>query len=330
MQTRAVCALMIAVASLAGCARLADWTAPRKQASVTRSDAALAADKRFWETLHSGAYDDIGGALDAETGAYLADPRDDLTAAHVGWLHIWRLGERGRQQSLRPTVTDDMVLARRYFAEAVALNPKDARYQGFLAAATLGEGNINGDERLTRKGYFMLKDAIDAWPEFNLFTGGYVMSGLPADSKGYAEAVEWQWRNLDVCLDAKLDRAAPDLTPYLTKETTTGKKRVCWNSWIAPHNFEGFFLNMGDMVAKTGDWKTAQRLYANAKLSRTYGGWAYRDVLEQRIAQAEANVASFRKPAAQRLPGDTPMMFDSSYSCMACHQQSVAAAAGAG
>jgi len=39
----------------------------------------------------------------------------------------------------------------------------------------------------------------------------------------------------------------------MSKKTKEGKKRVCWNSWIAPHNFEGFFLNMGDMLVKSGD-----------------------------------------------------------------------------
>jgi hypothetical protein len=59
------------------------------------------------------------------------------------------------------------------------------------------------------------------------------------------------------------------MRPY----STDGKKRACWNSWIAPHNFEGFFLNMGDMLVKVGDWRTAQKIYANAKLSPDYANW---------------------------------------------------------
>ncbi len=97
-----------------------------------------------------------------------------------------------------------------------------------------------------------------------------------------------------------------------------GQKRVCWNSWIAPHNFEGFFLNMGDMLVKSGDWQTAQKIYANAKLSREYGSWKFQGVLEDRIKQAQSNVALFNSP------NDTPkarIMINSEFSCMGCHQQ---------
>jgi hypothetical protein len=104
----------------------------------------------------------------------------------------------------------------------------------------------------------------------------------------------------------------------MVKETTEGKKRVCWNSWIAPHNLEGFFLNMGDMLVKAGDWQTAQKIYANARLLSTYATWRYQSVLENRIKRAQANVAVFNAP------GGTPtarMMINSHFSCMACHQQ---------
>ena len=40
----------------------------------------------------------------------------------------------------------------------------------------------------------------------------------------------------------------------MTLETKEGARRACWNSRIAPHNLEGFFLNMGDMLVKSGDW----------------------------------------------------------------------------
>jgi hypothetical protein len=54
----------------------------------------------------------------------------------------------------------------------------------------------------------MLLDAIEAWPEFNLFTAGYVMSRLPADSPRFKEGLEWQWRTLDVCVQERIDRVS--------------------------------------------------------------------------------------------------------------------------
>ena len=115
-----------------------------------------------------------------------------------------------------------------------------------------------------------------------------------------------------------IDRANPDYSQYMSKETREGKKRPCWNSWIAPHNFEGFFMNMGDMLVKSGDWQTAQKIYANAKLAREYPTWKYQSVLDDRIKQAQSNVALFNAPT------ETPkarIMINSEFSCPVCHQQ---------
>jgi hypothetical protein len=151
------------------------------------------------------------------------------------------MAERARLPSVPATITNHAILARRYFDEAVRLNPSDARYLGFLAGHTVAEGTLHKDERLVRRGYYMLLDAIEAWPEFNLFTAGYVMSRLPADSLRFREGLKWQWQNVDVCIEGRLDRMNPDYAKYMRLETKEGPKRVCWNSWIAPHNFEASF-----------------------------------------------------------------------------------------
>jgi tetratricopeptide (TPR) repeat protein len=218
------------------------------------------------------------------------------------------------------TITDDALLSRRYFEEAVRLNPGEARYLGFYASTLLAEGAIHKDEKLTRKAYFTLLDAIKAYPEFNYFTAGYVMSDRPRDSERFKEGLEYQWLNVDVCVGEKVDRRNPDYQKYMRLVTTEGPKRVCWNSWIAPHNFEGFFLNMGDMLVKSGDWQTAQKIYANARLSGEYAQWKFRDVLEERIVQAEANVAIFNAPPDARGRMTKPIMGRSTFSCMACHE----------
>jgi hypothetical protein len=163
-------------------------------------------------------------------------------------------------------------------------------------------------------------DAVSAWPEFNLFTAGYVMSNLPHTDDKYADAVGYQWETLDKCAGETVDRKTAAYAKYMPLETTQGRKRVCWNSWIAPHNFEGFFLNMGDMLVKKGDPATARNVYSQAKLGKTYASWPYRDVLERRIGEAEANVLIFQKPAPKSAKANVRMMGDSAFSCMACHQ----------
>jgi hypothetical protein len=102
-------------------------------------------------------------------------------------------------------------------------------------------------------------------------------------------------------------------------ETKEGPRRVCWNSWIAPHNFEGFFLNFGDMLVKAGQPETAVIMYANARHAREYSAWPYRAALDARIRDAAANVEAFRR-AEPEPRGDT-LMIRSRFACVGCHQQ---------
>jgi hypothetical protein len=303
----------------AGCARLAVWSAPDKVASQERTALAQRADGLFWQTLHSGAYEKIPDALVAMTAAYLEDPNDAVTAARVGWLHIWRLAERARLAFVPPGITDDAVVARKYFEEAVRLDPSEARYLGFYASLLMTEGAIHKDEKLRRRGYYVMRDAVAAWPEFNYFTAGVTVAAQPHDSERFREGLEYQWLNLDVCAGAKVDRARPDFAQYMRLETKDGPKRVCWNSAIAPHNFEGFFLNFGDMLVKAGDPDRAVMMYRNARHAPDYATWPYKDVLEDRLRTASRNVETFRatKPAA----GAPTIMASSRFACMACHQR---------
>jgi hypothetical protein len=181
------------------------------------------------------------------------------------------------------------------------------------------EGTIHRDEKLRRKGYYTMREAIAAWPEFNYFTAGYVFSGQPHDSERFREGLEYQWLNLDVCAGEQVDRANPDYARYMSLDTTAGAKRVCWNSSIAPHNFEGFFLNFGDMLVKAGDPGTAVKMYRNAQLTPDYASWPYKDVLERRLREAPRNVEVFRQ--ANPAPGAPTLMGRSSFACMGCHQR---------
>jgi len=312
-------AALVIVVAAAGCGRLAVWSAPAKTATTERTAAAVEADMLFWKTLHAGEYARIPDALTALKAAYLENPRDAVTAAHVGWMHTWRLGERARQTALRPDITDDAVLSRKYFEEAVRLDPGEARYLGFYAGLLMTEGTIHKDEKMVRQGFYAMKDAVRAWPEFNYFTAGYTASAQPVESDRYREALEQQWLNLDVCTGQKVDRANPDYAKYMARETKEGPRRVCWNSWIAPHNFEGFFLNFGDMLVKAGQPDLAVPMYRNAQHAREYAAWPYKAVLEARIRDAAKNVAAFRR--TEPGPDAATLMVRSTFACMGCHQE---------
>jgi hypothetical protein len=154
---------------------------------------------------------------------------------------------------------------------------------------------------------------------------GFLAGTTLADSPRFGEGLEWQWRTLDECAEEKVDRVNPTFSKYMSKETKEGPKRACWNSWIAPHNFEGFFLNfegfflnMGDMLVKAGDWQTARKIYANAKLSHDYPAWKFSSILDDRIEHAQENTALLQcdKCNANRDDDDQLQVF-----MHGCHQQ---------
>jgi len=309
-----------------GCRELAIRSTPKKETQAAQDELSRQAEAAFWTALHQGRYQDIPAVTRLLTAAYLQNPNDPKLAAHLGFIHIWKITERQRVPELDPTVVDHIILARKYFEDAVALAPEDARYLGFLGDAQISEGKIFNDQRMQTRGYFTLKQAIRAWPQFNYFTAGYPMSILPADSRRFAEALEWQWKTLEACAHQPVDQQ----NPCLGCETRTGPDRACWNSAIAPFNFEGFFLNMGDMLVKQGDWKTALTIYGMAKKDKDYSKWPYAYLLEDRIRNAQANVRNFNqdptvfsaaKPVRQAIDPAKVVLFNTGFGCMACHQE---------
>lgn len=74
--------------------RIAVMVAPKKQAAQSRSDAAVKADELFWQTFHNGECEKIPNALEVLIAAYVQTPNDAVTAAHIAWLHNWRITER--------------------------------------------------------------------------------------------------------------------------------------------------------------------------------------------------------------------------------------------
>jgi hypothetical protein len=319
-----ISAIVLALALAVGYLGWSSWQsvavrlAPRKAQSQRQRPDARVANANFWKAFHAGEYERIPQVLNELTAASLRDPYDAQTAAHIGFLHTWLVNESARNRSVPATITDHVILARKYFAEASELAPADERYKGFLAGMELAEASQHADESLRRRGYFDLLHAVDGWPEFNLFTAGYILSRLSYADPKFAEGVAFEWRNLDACAGGKVDRQSADYAPYMSRRTVTGPRRVCWNSWIAPHNFEGFFLNFGDMLVKQGSPGVARHVYADAKLIESYPTWPFRSVLEQRIVQADDNVERFRHSTEN--DGTHAIMIASRFACMACHQ----------
>lgn len=164
----------------------------------------------------------------------------------------------------------------------------------------------------------MLLESMQLFPEFNYFTAAFPMSRLPADHERFKEAVEYMWKSADLCAGETVDRKNPDFGRFMALETTTGPKRVCWNTQIAPRNFEGFSRNMGDILVKKGEVEAAKKICQNAKLAKDYQSWKYRSLLEERIAKAEERARLFKEADSKNHPD---MMLNSAYACTVCHEK---------
>jgi hypothetical protein len=280
-------------------------------------DALLPADAYFWDRFHAGDYAAIPQILAGLSAALAERPDDPRLERHVAWTHVWRLGELARGAASGAEVATSLAVVGPAFVRARELNPGDPRVLGFLAAIRLNEGILFGDRARYDEGSALLGEGITAWPEFNYFSSGYILSQLPRGSAGFALGLEQQWRNIDVCAGVVVDRHQPDLVATFARETHVGRQRVCWNSWIAPFNVEGFFLNLGDMLVKDGQVDTGVLVYDAARHLAGYERWPYRAVLEQRIVDAAENADRFNQPATV---SGRPIMVSSSYSCMGCHQ----------
>lgn len=279
-------------------------------------DALHPADAYFWDRFHAGDFAAIPLILDGLHAGLAAAPDDPSLARHLPWTYIWRLAESARGIS-GAELLESLVETRSGFARAYDLNPDDPRVLGFLAGITLGEGITLNDPALYAEGNTLFTQGIADWPEFNYFSSGYILSQLPRDHPGFQLGLAQQWANIDACAGFVVDRVNPDLAATLKRETAVGRLRVCWNSWIAPFNLEGFFMNLGDMLVKDGQVATGVQVYEAARLADNYAAWPYKAQLEQRIADAAENATRFNA-----VPADPEhrIMFQSTYSCMGCHQ----------
>ncbi len=313
-------------------AQLAVWSAPSRVARASDSELARFANQRFWNIFHAGQYERADEALELLQAAWYQNPHDAVLVSHMAWAHLWQVAERERRGSVSPRILDHAILSQQYFTEALELVPDEPRYTGFLSSVEMAVASITGNEALRRQAYFRGLKSIELWPEFNGFTVAFSMiGGLPPSHEKFAEGLEMMWRNNDACALYSADRKDVDLAPFLAIEPQTMPdtwKRACINSWIAPYNLEGYLLVFGDALVKSGDWQLGVKLYRQMEKTPDFATWPYAHLIEARIRDAEINVVRFGKQTAQgQPPASTGTMFNSSYTCMGCHQHSEASRA---
>ena len=306
-----IVALLLAF-TIYGCATLIPAFIPKAQGELCSAPDCLEADAYFWDQFHAGHFDSIPQVLFKLQNAYLNNQQDWRLAAHIGFTHAWAIAEYEKGENT-PLVTDHATLANYYFKKAFDLNPKkDWRHYGFWASFLMAEGGIHNDTKDMVGGYFTMKKALRKYPEFNLFTAAYTLASSPRPQDREA-AVDMLWKNLDKCAGERVDRDRLDYRKYLPQKEVNGKMSTCWNTFIAPHNMEGFLLVLGDLLVKRGDLERALRVYENARYFEEYDYWAFKALNEARIRDVRQAIERNLMVESINLPA-----FDR---CMVCHQE---------
>lgn len=143
-------------------------------------------------------------------------------------------------------------------------------------------------------------------------TRAAALSRAPAKSADFALALESYFLAYEACTGAHFDRDKPDLTPIVGKLADP----TCGNMPHVPHALEGQLFQFGDMLVKANKVDGARGVYATVKKTKDYPKWAFRSVVDARLAtdlEARAHLYADSDPANDPSLGASP--------CLGCHQR---------
>ncbi len=301
------------------------WTPPDNE----DSQASQAAIVHFWAAYHGNDYNAIPQVETELEAALQNDPDNPTLYALLGAAHFWHIGEFARDANQQdPALAQDMPDAVTNFGKALDLDYytkhfigyiSDDHLPGYLGITTVHLGQMTNNPNLIAQGDQMLDFAVYEFPEFNNFNRWAAYNTESKDSPAYQKALESLWQGLDSCVGTKIDRANPDLKPYLNVLTSVGRKKACrWGGELAPYSFEGYMLNLGNGLVKAGQVDAARIMFNNARYAGNYNTWPYRSVLES-VANSDLNArAAFY---AGGNPKNDPPLGVPNRGCSYCHAQ---------
>jgi len=278
------------------------------------------ARRTFLQTLLNNDYDALMPAFDGLAEVYRADPKDPKSTLYFAHAHLWRIAEWERSPDPDPSLRGQMAAeGLRLFREARELSPDDARIDGWIGTLSAALGKTLGNAALVERGYQSVERGWARWPEFNGVTILLAYGDLPTSDPHFQRSLEVAWETFEVCVGGPIDRENPDYGQYIPKQPYTGERRVCSNEDVSPHNFEGFWLQIGDMLVKNGDVRRARIIYNNTRYSSTYDTWPYKSMLEGILADdLEHKAALFRDPDPSKHP---LIASQSTHACTSCHSR---------
>jgi|GEM_PF-1712513 len=286
-----------------------------------------AAIEQFWKVYHGNQYAQIPQVQQQLQNALDHDPDNSTLYALLGATHFWHIGEYTRDPNPNPAVLQqDLPEAVDLFGKALDIDyygkhligyVNDDHLPGYLGITTVHLGQQNSDPETIQKGDQVLDFAAYQFPEFNNFNRWAAHNTDPKDSDSYKKSLDSLWQALDACAQAHVDRANPDLKPYLYLQTAVGRKKACWSEGtLAPHSFEGFMLNLGNGLVKAGQIDAAKVMFANARYADHYAEWPYRQYLE---LVANSDLKARAALYADNDPSNDPPLAVPNRGCSYCH-----------
>jgi Putative transposase len=253
---------------------------------------------------------DLITAIDAQAAS---DPDDRYAVFYAGVFRLWRLaeGELTLEAVLGSLANAQDMLAN--LERAHELLPDDFRVTAFFGMAQVLVGGVMGDDELLDAGMATLEHAIEQEPPYGRYLRAMGLSVLPTDHEYFRHVLDDMAAGTLACKHP----SGSDSVAYEYPTDGAPRSRVCLNESIVPHVWEGYFMSYGDMALKAGwDAERVRALYRSAKTSPDYEDWFYRDVLDQRIADADKGVAAF----ADEDPWNDPLIWTAGGTvCTGCH-----------
>jgi hypothetical protein len=266
---------------------------------------AAAGEAAFWDTLWADRRRS-DEALRLLRHAVRQDPADGRSQFLLGMLHLYRSGEACPTfdlTSLCAAGRDEGLAAVAPLDRAVDLLPEDTRIAGFRAAATYAAGFVTGDAARVDLGLRLIDAAVATNALFNSFDLFAVVAPVTPGGSAYYQ-----------------DRVLPLVDAIFRDNVTcpTTIPEICGDAGMAPHNFEGTLLLLGDIYAKGGRLASAATWYAIGQGVGSGNGYRYESVLDERVANVEARVALYRDadPA-----NDPALVGGGGASCVYCHNK---------
>jgi hypothetical protein len=259
-----------------------------------------------YAALTRGDRSNIGSVIAAIDQQSAAQPDNAYAVFYAGAFRLWGLSEL-TDPTTAPGVLDNL-------ERAHAMLPSDFRVTGFYGMSQVVVGGL-GDAQLQQDGLQTLAKAVEQESTYGHFLRATAVSTLdPSDPLFQMALSDMQAMGPDckVQIDA-------NGTYHYPTDMQTVRSRICTNDGIVPHAWEGYFASFGDIALKSGmDAEHARAIYRSAQTAPTYGEWPFKQVLEQRIADAEQAAAAY----ADANPLNDPTVWALSGNiCVGCHQK---------